>query len=103
MPEIAHGDAKRPVDEDVARVAAKLPRYPDVGRVDRFLVAGPRKAHGRPRAAVFVLACTNWTFVGMEAALEQQERDGSVPPHMPEKAENRPEPPRPPGSTIQQS
>ena len=47
-------------------------------------MAGPGKAHGRPRAAVFVLACTNWTFVGTEAALEQHERDGSVAPHMPE-------------------
>ena len=86
MPEIARGDAKRPVDEDVARVAAKLPKYPGVGRLERFLVAGPGKAHGRPRAAVFVLACTNcnWTFVGTEAALEQHERDGSVAPHMPE-------------------
>ena len=86
MPEIARGDAKRPVDEDVARVAAKLPKYPGVGRLERFPVAGPGKAHGRPRAAVFVLACTNcnWTFVGTEAALEQHERDGSVAPHMPE-------------------
>ena len=84
MPEIARGDAKRPVDEDVARVAAKLPKYPGVGRLERFLVAGPGKAHGRPRAAVFALACTNWTFVGTEAALEQHERDGSVAPHMPE-------------------
>ena len=68
----------------MARVAAKLPKYPGVGRLERFLVAGPGKAHGRPRAAVFVLACTNWTFVGTEAALEQHERDGSVAPHMPE-------------------
>ena len=63
---------------------AKLPKYPGVGRLERFLVAGPGKAHGRPRATVFVLACTNWTFVGTEAALEQHERDGSVAPHMPE-------------------
>ena len=47
-------------------------------------MAGPGKAHGRPSAAVFVLACTNWTFVGTEAALEQHEHDGSVAPHMPE-------------------
>ena len=73
MPEIARGDSKRPVDEDVARVAAKLPRYPGVGRLERFLVAKPGKAHGRPRAAVFVLACTNWTFVGTEAASERHE------------------------------
>ena len=44
----------------------------------------PKSAQGRPRAAVFVLACTNWTFVRTEAALEQHERHGSVAPHMPE-------------------
>ena len=32
LPEIARGDAKRPVDEDAARVSARLPKYPSVGR-----------------------------------------------------------------------
>ena len=72
MPEIARGDAKRPVDEDVARVAAKLPKYPGVGRVERFLVVWPGKAPGRPRTVLFVLACTNWTLVGTEAAFDRR-------------------------------
>ena len=51
---------------------------------ERFPVAGPGKAHGRPRTVGFVLACTNWTLVGTEAALERHERVVSVAPHMPE-------------------
>ena len=33
---------------------------------------------------LFVLACTNWTLVGTEAAFERRERVVSVAPHMPE-------------------
>ena len=84
MPEIARGDAKRPVDEDVARVSAKLPNDPGGGRSERFPVAGPGKAHGRPRTVLFVLACTNWTLVGTEAAFDKHERVVSVALHMPE-------------------
>ena len=51
---------------------------------ERFPVAGPGKAHGRPRTALFVLACTNWTLVGTDAACEPRERVVSVAPHMPE-------------------
>ena len=84
LPEIARGDAKRPVDEDVARVSAKLPNYPGGGRSERFPVAGPGQAHGLPRTVLFVFACTNWTLVGAEAAFERRERVVSVAPHMPE-------------------
>ena len=54
-----------------------------VGR-ERFPVAGPGKAHGRPRTVVFVLACSNWTLVGTEAAFERHGRVVSVAPPMPE-------------------
>ena len=47
-------------------------------------MAGPGKAHGRPWAVLFVLACTNWTLVGTEAAFDRRERVVSVAPHMPE-------------------
>ena len=51
---------------------------------ERFPVAGPGDAHGRLRTVLFVLACTNWTLVGTEAAFERRERVVSVAPHMPE-------------------
>lgn len=47
-------------------------------------MAGPGKAHGRPRTGLFVLACTNGTLVGTGAASERRERVVSVAPHMPE-------------------
>ena len=81
--EIAHGDAKRPVDEDMSRVSTRLPKCQAVGR-ERFPVAGPGKAHGRPRTVVFVLACTNRTLVWSAVRLEQRERVVSVAPYMPE-------------------
>ena len=49
-----------------------------------FPVAGPGKAHERPRTVFFVLACTNGTLVGTEAVSERRERVVSVAPHMPE-------------------
>ena len=52
--------------------------------LERFPGAGPGKAHGRPRTVLFVLACTNWTLVGTEAAVERRERVVSVAPQMPE-------------------
>ena len=53
-----------------------------LARRERFPVAGPGKVHGRPRTVFFVLACTNWTLVGTEAAFERRERVVSVAPHM---------------------
>ena len=51
---------------------------------ERFPVAGPGKAHGRPRTVFFVLACTNGTLVGTEAVSERRKRVVSGAPHMPE-------------------
>ena len=73
-----------PVEENMARGSTMLPKSRPLACRERFPVAGPGKAHGRPRTVLFVLACTNWTLVGTDFAFGLRERVVSVAPHMPE-------------------
>ena len=84
FPEIAHGDAKMPVLKIWPADRQCFRKIRPLACRERFLVAWPGKAPGRPRTVLFVLACTNWTLVGTEAASDRRERVVSVAPHMPE-------------------
>ena len=54
-----------PVDEKMARGPERqcCRNIRPLACRERLPVAGPGKAHGRPRTVLFVLACTNWTFL----------------------------------------
>ena len=57
LPEIAHGDSKMPVLKIWPSDRQCFRKIRPLACRERFPVAGPGKAHGRPRTALFVLAC----------------------------------------------